>query len=102
MEHHSLVTASIISNINKPFSFHLNNLRSNNIYLTKNQNKRLLQKIRENKFPPDVIFLKDISKIKITFDNESELTNINMCYKYVHILNPNKNNSVEKYIIFTT
>ena len=101
-ENNSIATALILSNINKPISFHLENFKNNNLYKTKNQVERLLQKIRENNFPLDVDFLKDISKITITLDNEPELTNINICYKYVHILNPNKKNFLEKYIIFTT
>ena len=45
------------------------NLKQNNILLSKNQIKWLLQKIRENKFHKNDIFLKDITKILITFEN---------------------------------
>ena len=72
----------MILSINKRFSFHISNLKKNNIYLTENQIKRLLQKIRENTYPPDDKFLKNIADIKIVFDNEPELKEINLCYKY--------------------
>ena len=98
----ALASALIMASINKSLSFHISNLKNNNIYLSKNQTKRLLQKIRENRYPPDDIFLKDISNIKITLDNESELKDINMCYKYAKLINPRKNNSLEKYIIFSS
>lgn len=62
----------------------------------------LLQKLRENKFPPDNIYLNDISKIRITLDKESNLTNLLFCYKYVNIPNKDKINKLEKYEIFTS
>ena len=69
-----MAKALILASINKPLSFHLNNLKNNNITLTKNQTKKILQKIREDIYPSNDIFLKDISQIKISFDSEPELT----------------------------
>ena len=62
-----LAKSLIIQNLEKDLSFHINNLRNNNIYLKKNSVEWLLQKLREEKYPSDEIFLKDISKIKINF-----------------------------------
>ena len=39
----------------------------------KNQIKRLLQKVRESKFPNDKDYLTDISNIKITFENTNNM-----------------------------
>ena len=54
--------------MNKPLSFHLENLKNNDIKLNKTQIKYLLQKIRENNFPKDEDYLNNISKIRITLD----------------------------------
>lgn len=92
----------IFSNLNKSLSFHYENLKNNDIFLSKNQIKRILQKLREAKFPNDIEYLKDISQIKITFENIPNMENVNLCYKFTNIINPQKNNVLEKYIIFTT
>ena len=97
-----LIQSLIYTNIEKPLSFHCINLQTNNIYLKKNQIKWILQKIRENKFPSDIKYLNDISKIRITYDKEINLTNLPFCYKNVNILNKEKNNKLEKYSIFTS
>ena len=85
-----------------PLSFHANNIEHNGLKLTRNQLKWILQKIRENKFPSDDIFTKDISKITITFDININMTNLPLCYKYINTINPDKKNKQDKYIIFTT
>ena len=77
-------------------------MRNNNIYLKKNSIKWLLQKLREEKYPSDEIFLKDISKITLTFENSSNMIDIPLCYKYNNLINLEKNNKLEKYIIFTS
>ena len=69
------ITSLIYANIQKPLSIHKNNLKANNISLSNNQIKWLLQKIREEKFPSDAHFLEDISNKKITFDKEPNLEN---------------------------
>lgn len=97
-----LAKSLIIQNLEKDLSFHINNLRNNNIYLKKNSIKWLLQKLREEKYPSDEIFLKDISKITITFENSSNMIDIPLCYKYNNLINLEKNNKLEKYIIFTS
>ena len=75
------INSLIYSNSQKPLSFHKNNLKANNIFLSNNQIKWLLQKIRDEKFPSDALFLEDISNIKITFDKEPNLQDINFCEK---------------------
>jgi len=86
----------------KPLSFHISNLKNNNINLSSNQIKRILQKVREIKYPLDQDFLEDISKITITFENENNMENLNFCWKDAVILNPSKKYIDEKCIIFTT
>ena len=58
----------IYLNLGKTLSFNFDNLKNNEIKLTTNQIKRLLQKIRERNFPNNDEYLKDISKINITFE----------------------------------
>ena len=69
-------------------------MKANNISLSNNKIKWILQKIREEKLPSDTHFLEDISNIQITFNKEPNLQDINFCYKYVNAINPNK----KKYI----
>ena len=92
----------IFNNLKKPLSFHFENLKNNGIKLSKNQIKRLLQNLRDYQYPKDEEYLKDITKIKITFENILNMENLNLCYKYKILLNPEKNNKLEQYIIFTT
>ena len=68
IDNKELINSLIYTNIEKPLSFHKNNLRTNNIYLKNNQIKWILQRLREGKFPSDNKFLEDIFKINITFD----------------------------------
>jgi hypothetical protein len=56
--------------------------------------------MRDLKYPKDIDYLKDISKITITFDNINGMENLPFCYKYITRLNIEKN-KLEKYIIFT-
>ena len=92
----------IMQNIEKPLKFHVDNFKKNNINLTYNQIKWKLQKIREEKFPNDFEFLKDISKIKIKFEKNIEGKDFPFCFKSVEMINPEKNYKLDKYIIFTS
>ena len=84
-------------------SFHIDNLKNNNIILKRNQIKYLLQKYREIKFPSDEKYLKNISDIVITFDNaNSNMINMPMCYTYKNFLNVDNKNKLEKFIVITT
>ena len=71
----------IFANLNKPFSFHYENLKTNDIYLTKNQVKRILQTLRESKYPNDNEYLKNISKINITFEKLPNMENVSLCQR---------------------
>ena len=92
----------IFTNKDKRASFHINNLAQNNIRLTTNQIKWLIQKIRQVNYPKDDDFIKDISKITITYENLNNMVNLPLCYKIVNTINPEKKNRLEKYIIFTS
>ncbi len=70
----------ILNNIEKPFKFHIENFKNNKIKLTKNQIKWQLQKIREKNFPNNNEYLKDISLIKIIYENNINLENLPLCY----------------------
>ena len=78
-------------------SFHIENLRQNGFDLKINQIKWLLQKIRDAKYPANEIYMKDISKITISFDNNINMKNLPLCYKFINTINPDKNNIQEKY-----
>ena len=56
----------IKQHLDKPLSFHLDNLKRNNIPFTKNKIKYYLQKYREEFFPKDKYYLDNIEYIKIT------------------------------------
>ena len=70
--------------------------------MTNNQIKWILQKLREERYPSDDKYLQNISNIKITFDNSANLQNLPFCYKLVNLINQKKNNTFEKYLIFTS
>ena len=65
-----LIKSLIVENLEKSLSFYIINLKNNNIILKKNQIKYLLQKYREEKYPSDSYFIKDIKKILITIDEK--------------------------------
>ena len=90
LEKEILIKSLIINNIQKPLKFHINNFKSNNINLTKNQVKWNLQKIREQNFPNNNEYLKNISNITITFESSDNLENIPLCHKMVNLINPEK------------
>ena len=85
-----LAYSLIFTNIDKPTSFHIQNLAQNDIKLTTNQIKWLVQKIRQIKYPKDEEFLKDISKITITYENIINMENLPLGYKTAKIINPEK------------
>ena len=98
-----LIKSLIFNNLEKNLSFHIDNLKNNNIILKRNQIKYLLQKYREIKFPSDEKYLKNISDIVITFDNaNSNMINMPMCYTYKNFLNVENKNKLEKFIVITT
>ena len=77
-----LARSLIMQNLDRYLSHHVQNLRNNNIHLKKNAIKWLLQKVREEKYPTNEDFLKDISQIVITHEPNPNI------YRYViNILN---------------
>ena len=86
--------------MDKPCSFYIQNLRENNLKLSNNQIKWILQKIRQNKYPKNEDFLKDNPKITLTYENIVNMENFPKCYKYANVINPEKKFCLEKYIIF--
>ena len=98
-----IIKSLIITNIDKNISFHVENLKNNNIILKKNHVKYLLQKYRENKFSSDDKYLKNISDIVITYDtNVADMINIPMCFCYKNFLNIEHKNKLEKFVVITT
>ena len=86
-----LTKTSFINNIEKPLEFHIENFKANNINWSYNKIKWNLQKIRKKKFPNDTKYLKDISKIRISFEkNNINLEEIPLCFKLVELINPEK------------
>ena len=93
----------IKQHIDKPLSFHLDNLKNNNIPFAKNKIKNLLEKYREESFPEDHNYLDHIDYIKITFDqNKDDFKDLPFCYLNLKYLNPEKNNRLESLILFTS
>ena len=74
----------------------------NQIYISKNQVKRILENQREINYPKDDSYLLDISKITISFSKTNvELQNIPFCFSNNVILNY-ESKKQEKYILFTS
>ena len=72
-----LAETLINQNLDKSKLWHFNNLIKNQINITQNQVRRILEKLREIIYPKDDIFLLDISKINISFSlTNPELQNI--------------------------
>ena len=91
----------IKQHIDKPLSFHLDNLKKNNIPFKKNKIKYYLQKYREETFPVDLYYLEHIDFIKITFDIiREDFKDMPFCFFNSKFLNPEYNNRQEKIIIF--
>ena len=96
------IKSLIIFNIEKPFLFHMNNLKNNKIILTQNQVKWALQKYRQEMYPSNEKYLTNIANIKITLEENTSLKDIPFCYTYNNLINPEKNNCLEKYAIYTS
>ena len=88
----------IFRNLDKPLSFHLENLKNNNFKLSKNQIKWILQILREQNYPSDANYLFNIDKIKIEIDNEQ----IPFCFSYYSNIFYEKHYICDKYFIITS
>jgi len=92
----------IKQNLDKSMTWHYNNLVKNQINISKNQVKRILENQREINYPKDDTYLLDISKITIAFSKTNvELQNIPFCFSNNIILNEESKRQ-EKYILFTS
>lgn len=61
----------IRQNLEKILLWHHENLKNNNLNMSQNQVKKLLQKLREEYYPNDDSFLLDICNIRITFNDNN-------------------------------
>ena len=92
----------IIDNLNKPLSFHINNLNNNNnnnINYSENQIKYLLSKIRDETFLTDNEFIKNPFKLFSKISNEKEEIPFCFCNNYIYDFIKLK---IENYMIFTS
>ena len=93
----------IKQHIDKPLSFHLNNLKKNNIQFKRNKIKYYLQKYREESFPEDLYYLAHIEYIIITYDqNKEEFKDMPFYFFNSKFLIPDYNYRKENIIIFTS
>ena len=94
---------SIMKNIiERPFSYHKTTLQNANIFLNDNWIKNQLQKIREDKFPSNELYLSDIANIRIDLGKREELKDLNFCQKATAFPSRNNNKKTELYYIFAT
>ena len=95
-----IATNLIKLNLKEPISFHINNLKNNKINLKKSTIRNLLYSLREETFPRDDDYLKNINDIKIVFPFNELTTEQNYCIAKGEFINFKKNNKLEKYVIF--
>ena len=89
----------IKQNIQNPLSFHIQNLETNNIKISKIKIKNLLQNFREDIFPRDDIFLEHIESIRIDLGESEEAKNLYFCPGKENFINY-KTNKIEKNVYF--
>lgn len=104
--------SSILMTVDKPLSWHVKNLNELGIPMTTEQIKNILRYEREKKFPYDTQYLYNLNNITITLDcvnigmvasDDTILAkNLPFCYNINKVLNPEKGNREERYIVFTS
>ena len=93
----------ILASLDKPLSWHINNLNEFNILLTPEQIKDILYREYDKKYVNESECLSNITKVTLNLDEENLLLkNMPFCFAIKKIINPNKNNRQEKFIIFTS
>ena len=93
----------IKQHLEKPLSFHIDNLHKNKIPFKRFKIKNLLKIFREETFPEDANYLDNLEFIKITYDpNNDEFKDMPFCFVNKKFLNPKKNYRQENIIIFTS
>ena len=94
---------SIMKNIiERPFSFHKATLHNANINLKDTWIRNQLQKLREDIFPSNELYLSSITNIRIDLGKREELKDLNFCQKSTAFPSRNNNKKKELYYIFAT
>ena len=81
----------IKNNLQMPLSFHIQNFNANKIKISHNKIKNMLQKIREENFPRDDVFLSNIELINIDLGEDENLINLAFCPLKENFINIKKN-----------
>lgn len=77
-------------------------MNNNKISLKKTKIRNLLYTLSEESFPKEEKFLKSINNIKINLSNGELASEQNYCIGKVEFINYEKNNKLEKYVIFAS
>ncbi len=101
-EIHSLAISIMKNIIERPFSYYKAALQNANINLNDTWIKNQLQKLREDKFPSNELYLSNIANIRIDLRKREELKDLNFCQKATAFPSRNKNKKTELYYIFAT
>ena len=88
-------------NHTKEISWHINNIKMNNIELTDNQIKYLLHKYRSSTYPNDIEYLKGPFYIKNKINKEGENNEEPLCFSYNKFYNPTKK-KIEAFLIYAS
>ena len=93
---------AIMQALDKPLSWHIQNLTDLGIKMANKYIQNILFKERERPFQYEEDFLSDIAKIKIDLEYNGEMDkNMAFCYLVNKIINMDKKKREERYIIFT-
>ena len=100
-EEYELAIRLIKTNLDNQPSFHFNNLHNNNIFWPKKKIERILYKLKEEKYPVDNIFFKELNSQYIYLgDIKTDSNKFYIITKQIKFIN-NKGNK-EEYLIFIT
>ena len=87
----------------KDLYWHIKNLKDLEIFLPNRNIINIIKEEREKKFPIDEVFLLNISNIKIDLViNNLLMRDYQFCYEYNRIINQDKQNREERYLILTS
>jgi len=91
--------STVLYNIDKPLSWHVNNMKELNFEMSNEKIRNILQYQKEKKFPYDNQFLYNMGNITLTLNYENRNP---FCFEINKFLNPKFNNREEKYVIYTS
>ena len=78
---------SLIKNsLDQPLLFHIRNLTSNHIKISRIKINNKLQELREDSYPKDDEFLDNIESIKVELGISDELQNFNFCPVKINLI----------------